>query len=169
MPDSQTHSTYVIRNIRRDELPMILDVQQNAYAPHLLEHLATFERRYEMYSAGFMGAFHSEQLAGYSISFPWYSDVPIALDQPESDGSRLFDCYYMHDVAVMPEHRGHGIADKFVNNCFDDARHHGLGTIRMVTVQGGQHIWSRYGFAIDGLAHESYGADAYKMFLHLNP
>lgn len=168
MTASQSHSTYIIRQILRSELPMILEVQQNAYATHLLEHLSTFERRYEMYPAGFMGAFHDEQLAGYSISFPWYSEVPIELDQPESDWSKHFDCYYMHDVAVMAEHRGHGIADKFVNNCFVDARRNGLRTIRMVTVQGGQHIWSRYGFEIDGLAHESYGADAYKMFLHLD-
>lgn len=159
---------YTIRQIKRDELPAILDVQKDAYASHLLETLDTFEERYLAYPSGSVGAFVDDDLVGYSISFPWYNDTLVALGTTKFDASRNFDCYYMHDVAVMSSYRGQGIADKFVNNCFRDARSLNLHTIRMVTVQGGQHVWSRYGFVIDGLAHESYGPDTYKMVLHLD-
>jgi ribosomal protein S18 acetylase RimI-like enzyme len=73
----------------------------------------------------------------------------------------------MHDVAVLSQFRGLGIADKLVNRCLDTARELDLYTVRMVTVQGGENVWSRYGFEVYGTADESYGPNAFKMSITL--
>jgi predicted N-acetyltransferase YhbS len=160
--------SYIIRPIQENEFEEILTVQSDAYRQDLHEDLDSLKSKQFAFPNGCVGAFENHRLVGYAISFPWFHDVPVILNTAPLITDREFDCYYMHDIAVLSQHRGHGIADKFVNNCFSNARLLHLYDIRMVTVQGGQHIWSRYGFEIIGDAHESYGPNAYKMGLLLD-
>jgi len=156
-----------IRPIAEQQLPLVVQIQAEAYAAHLQEDEESFFAKYKMYPNGFIGAFVDNTLAGYSISFPWYQDIPVTLNLSSQRTDQDFDCYYMHDVAVSAKYRSLGIADKLVNRCLDTARSLNLHTIRMVTVQGGEKIWSRYGFTVYGTADESYGPNAYKMTITL--
>jgi ribosomal protein S18 acetylase RimI-like enzyme len=157
-----------LRPITDDELPLVVHVQQQSYVSYLHEDIHAFRSKREMYPDGCMGAFVDGALAGYSISFPWFQDTDVVLHISALPTSKTFDCYYMHDVAVLSQYRGHSIADKLVNSCIDTARSLGLYTIRMVTVQGGENIWSRYGFEVYGTADESYGPNSFKMTITLD-
>lgn len=156
-----------LRPISVDQIPRVVEIQIDAYAAHLQEEVDAFEAKFQMHPQGFIGAFVDDVLAGYAISFPWYQDTPVSLNTDAILTDKEFDCYYMHDVAVLSQYRGLGIADKLVNSCLDAARALHLHTIRMVTVQGGENIWSRYGFEVYGVADESYGPQAYKMSITL--
>jgi ribosomal protein S18 acetylase RimI-like enzyme len=159
--------THSIRPFLKNEIDSVLRVQQDAYSQDLQESYESIAAKREAYPKGCVGAFYNEALVGYAISFPWFSHIAVTLDTTLTDSEQAFDCYYMHDVAVLSTHRGQGIADKLVINCLNDARSNKLSVVRMVTVQGGENVWSRYGFTVDGLAHESYGSNAYKMGLTL--
>lgn len=166
MPSS--HINISLRPLNENEVPNVVAIQRNAYVDYLQEDESAFHAKRNLYPDGFVGAFVDNVLAGYSISFPWFQDTPVSLNSANTVPEKEFDCYYMHDVAVHETFRGLGIADKLVNRCLDTARSLGLHTIRMVTVQGGENIWSRYGFKVYGTADESYGPDAFKMTITLS-
>jgi len=157
-----------VRPLNEHEVARVVEIQRDAYADHLQEGDSAFHAKREMYPNGFVGAFVNGELAGYSISFPWFQDTAVSLHASNTSPDKAFDCYYMHDVAVLSQFRGLGIADKLVNRCLTTARSLGLRTVRMVTVQGGENIWSRYGFEVYGVADESYGPNAYKMTITLD-
>ena len=156
-----------LRPLSAIEVPEVVAIQRDAYVHYLQEDEVAFHAKRDLYPDGFVGAFIDNQLAGYSISFPWFQDTPVALHTTNISPDNEFDCYYMHDVAVLSQFRGLGIADKLVNRCLDTARELGLYTVRMVTVQGGENVWSRYGFEVYGTADESYGPNAFKMSITL--
>lgn len=157
-----------LRPLSAHEVARVVEIQRDAYADHLQEDADAFHAKRDMYPDGFIGAFVNNELAGYSISFPWFQDTAVSLHSTNALPNKEFDCYYMHDVAVLSQFRGMGIADKLVNRCLATARSLGLHTVRMVTVQGGENIWSRYGFEVYGTADESYGPSAFKMTITLD-
>jgi GNAT superfamily N-acetyltransferase len=156
-----------LRAITPEQISLVVQIQIDAYAVHLQEDENAFQAKFQMHPQGFIGAFVDDVLAGYAISFPWYQDTAVSLNKDAILSDKEFDCYYMHDVAVLSQYRGFGIADKLVNSCLDAARSLGLYTVRMVTVQGGENIWARYGFEVYGVADDSYGPQAYKMTITL--
>lgn len=157
-----------LRPLEEHEVARVVEIQRDAYAEHLQEDAPAFHAKRDLFSDGFIGAFVDGELAGYSISFPWFTDTPVSLHAANESPDKEFDCYYMHDVAVLSQFRGLGIADKLVNKCLATARSLGLYTVRMVTVQGGENIWSRYGFEVYGTADQSYGPNAFKMTITLD-
>lgn len=165
---TSSHTNISLRPLNEDEVPAVVAIQRNAYVDYLQEDDSAFRAKRDMYPNGFVGAFVDDVLAGYSISFPWFQDTPVSLHSANTVPEKKFDCYYMHDVAVHEQFRDLGIADKLVTRCLDTARSLGLNTIRMVTVQGGENIWSRYGFEVYGTADESYGPNAFKMTITLS-
>lgn len=164
---TEENTSVELRPIPAHEVDVVVGIQRHAYADHLQEDAAAFHSKREMYPDGFVGAYIDGRLAGYSISFPWFQDTPVNLHVSTALPNKKFDCYYMHDVAVLSQYRSLGIADKLVNRCLATARSLQLYTVRMVTVQGGENIWSRYGFEIYGTADESYGPNAFKMTINL--
>jgi len=165
---SRPTTSIELRPLGKDEVSLVVQIQCDAYADHLQEDARAFHAKRDRYPNGFVGAFVNGELAGYSISFPWFTDTAVSLHTANDSPEKEFDCYYMHDVAVLSQFRGLGIADKLVSRCLATARSLGLYTVRMVTVQGGENIWSRYGFEVYGKADESYGPDAFKMTITLD-
>lgn len=99
---------------------------------------------------------------GYGISHPisynsppqldslLYSvpDDPVASDKGDDkeDNKSSQPQYYIHDVAILPEMRGHGLAGICVRQLLDVAREHGYKTTVLISVYGTSEFWGRYGF-----------------------
>ena len=55
---------------------------------------------------------------------------------------------YLHDMSVLPELSGQGVARHLVQHLFAAARQRGVQQAALVSVQGSQTYWERQGFSV---------------------
>ena len=105
------------------------------------------------------------EIAGYGLAHPWMRQHIPPLDGFLHRLPDAADCLYVHDVAVLPDHRG-GVARAYVATIEELARSSGIATLALVSVYETRALWERLGFrpvAPDAALHDklaSYGASA---------
>lgn len=139
--------------------------------PGLPEDEAVFAQRIRVYPAGCLGLVDpdvttttgSDELCGYAISHPIRWREPPALNAllPEDDdddddeerarGGKFREPasplqYYIHDLAILPAYRGHGLARLCVEKVLAHARECGFRTTALVSVYRTKAFWGRLGF-----------------------
>jgi N-acetylglutamate synthase-like GNAT family acetyltransferase len=82
-------------------------------------------------------------------------------------GTAVPDCYYIHDLCVLPWAQGAGVGGALCERVLHVARTLGLESTFLVAVQGSAPFWQRSGFAtIEKMSPPmsktlgKYGADA---------
>lgn len=109
-------------------------------------------------------------LAGYAIGHPWTLGSAPKLDAFLGALPAAPDCFYIHDVAVLPAARGLGAAAAYVDYAAGLARGRGLRALALVSVYGTAPLWARLGFApAAGPGLASYGPGAVYMTRPLVP
>jgi GNAT superfamily N-acetyltransferase len=82
----------------------------------------------------------------YVLAHPWRPDdlppIQALLPGLPAEASSLF----VHDLAVTPEARGTGLAQRLVEELLAWARRRGLLHGSLVSVQDSRRFWERYGF-----------------------
>ena len=144
----------------RADLP-ILDAIADSIHPTLPERLEVFAEKFELFPQGCFTLMHDGKAAGYGVSHPWklFSIPPLDafLEKIPADA----DCLYMHDVAVLPEARGHNASGLYVEKIRQVARGMGIEKLACVSVLGTSVLWARHGFRAadvpDPAKLESYG------------
>lgn len=85
-------------------------------------------------------------IVGYGLAHPWILfDVP-PLDAFLDGLPPAPTCLYVHDVAILPEARGHRAAARFVAILDGQARALGVAHLACVSVYGTVGFWSGLGF-----------------------
>jgi GNAT superfamily N-acetyltransferase len=105
---------------------------------------------------------------GYVLSHPWVRSAPPALNTRIGALPDRPDCWYIHDLGLLPQARGHGAAGAGVELVGQVARAAGIGILSIVAVNGAAGFWKRQGFSplMDAAMVEriaSYGDDALYM------
>jgi len=132
------------------------------------EDTAIFAACFDLYPAGCHVVDAGDgALGGYLIAHPGRFDTPSVLHVPLERLPEPADCYYLHDLALAPVTRGHGLAGKAVEIVVADARRAGLDTIALIAVGDAHDFWRHQGFAEigDGLVDpaKGYGDEARAM------
>ena len=137
-------------------------------------HLAFPEReevpaeRLRLFPAGCFAAVVDGQMVGYAVTHPWIDGRPPALDSLLGAIPDEADCLYVHDVALLPEARGQGLARQLVAILDGLARDQGLPHLALTAVGGSAPGWAAMGFSVHDAAPgsplaaklASYEADA---------
>ena len=134
--------------------------------PDLPERDEVFAERAKLFAGGCMGLTvgKSNELGGYVISHPIKYLQPPALNSLLGEIASDANQYYIHDLAILPELQGRGLARKCVNKLLAIAKQY--PTTCLISVYGTQHFWSRFGFVpvqIDDVLEKKlleYGEDA---------
>ncbi len=113
------------------------------------------------------------EVMGYGLSHPWRLGAVPALDRPLGAIPDDADCFYLHDVALLPAARGQGAGRAFIDLVRAEARLRGIAALALVSVYGTVPLWGRLGFAVrkvPGLATKlgPYGAEARYMVSDLS-
>lgn len=129
------------------------------------ENAAVFAACLRLYPAGcHVVDAGSGRVGGYLISHPGRFDMPPVLDVPLARLAEPADCYYLHDLALAPLTRGHGMAGAAVEIAVAAARRGGFDTIALIAVGDAHDFWRHQGFKPrgDGLVDpaKGYGAEA---------
>lgn len=157
----------VIRELTIEDIPAVLTVQSDAYAPPLIESGDTFRSKLLEYPLGCLGFFAGDRLVGYAFSHPWNDDCVVKLDSEPLDIPANPNCFHIHDVAVLKDYREKGIAKQLIQAIIALARELGLHRFLIVSVQNSERFWARQGF----VAHEKFmygrGMSGVRMVLDL--
>ena len=127
------------------------------------EYPAVYAERLSLYPAGCFVYSGDEGVSGYLLSHPWRLGAPPKLNALLGALPDAPDCYYLHDIALMPEARGSGAGAAAVERVVRIARDAGYSSIALVAINGADRFWAAQGFAYEGDAAASYGGGAFAM------
>jgi ribosomal protein S18 acetylase RimI-like enzyme len=126
-----------------------------------------FGERLKLYPRGCLVLRDSNgTIGGYAVSHPWHYAKPPALDSMLEAIPPMPTTYYLHDVAILPEGRGLGAAQRLMTTLYGIAD--GLPNMSLVAVNNSKPFWLRHGFSVverEELKPKlaSYGADTFYM------
>lgn len=134
-----------IRPVRDDDWPAIDIIQRACFPATAIESREALQSIAHHSPESCLLAETDRPLA-YVLAHPWVPDdlPPIQADLPgiPEGASSLF----FHDLAVSPEARGTGLANRLVEELLAWARRHGMPYGSLIAVQGSSRFWERYGF-----------------------
>jgi len=132
------------------------------------EDAEIYAERLALYPAGCFVLERQERISGYLITHPWHAATPPPLNRPVGAMPADADCYYLHDLALLPEARGCGAGRAAADCALRAARAAGQDTILLIAVGGAEAFWKRQGFAAiagrrDDAGKSSYGEESVLM------
>ncbi|MYZ48806.1 GNAT family N-acetyltransferase [Propylenella binzhouense] len=156
------------RPMRAGDLDAVMAIAARVH-PAFPEARAVFEERLRLAPAGCWIA-EGDDALGYLVSHPWLSGTPPKLDTCLGAIPSDPDCWYVHDLALLPCARGSGLGRAIMERLKRIATEAGLPALELVSVSGSGPFWQRLGFEVapaDPAALASYGSDARLMRLSL--
>ena len=162
------------RALTVDDLPGLLAVQHACYGEGFVEGAEVFARRIASPAQCSLVLEEGGRVCAYLAAYdsvlgkvtPLHGDFE-PVQQP--------DTLYLHDMAVLPQLAGRGLARALLDPLWRQAQARGLRQSALVSVQGSQGFWERQGYAAQPL-HDAaqrqrlaaYGAGAVYMVRGLN-
>jgi GNAT superfamily N-acetyltransferase len=113
--------------------------------PDLPERPEVLAEKMRLYPDGCRVLAASDEVAGYGLAHPWMQQHVPPLDGFLHRLPDTADCLYVHDVAVLPDHRS-GVARAYVETIEGLARSSGIATLALVSVYETRALWERLGF-----------------------
>lgn len=146
-PGGPPASSAVWQRARSADLKTISRIAE-AIHPHLPESQASFAEKLQLFPKGCFVLALDGDVVGYGISYPWMLEQIPPLDTLLGALPASPTCLFVHDAAIVPEVRGHGLAGEFLRLLSDVAHQHHLPSLALVSVYGTDVLWSRYGFGV---------------------
>lgn len=137
---------YRIEEMRAMHVAEVLEVQRMAFTPELRESTEVFDDRIARFGRFSRVALLDGRVVAYLLSFPWkLGDTPVN-NQKFPENLPAPDCFYIHDIALLPNVRGSGLARMLVDTAFSAARAQGFTQVSLVAVAQSGDYWDRAGF-----------------------
>lgn len=159
----------VCRLLTAEDLPALLVVQRACYGDGYIESAAVYARRLANPAQCSWVVEQAGRVCGYLAA---YGSVRGAVTPLHGDfeAAASPDTLYLHDMAVLPEMAGQGLAHALLAALWQSALAQELTSSALVAVPGLQGFWERQGYAVFGLQdrHQrqhlaAYGKDAVYM------
>lgn len=144
------------RPMREDDVGAVAAISDTVHGAYT-ERAAVFAERLSLYPAGCFLLEMDGRPVGYCISHPWRDGQSPALNHPIGAIPADADCYYLHDLALLPMARGSGASATAVERVVGQARLAGYRRIALVAVHGAERFWRQHGF-VDVVGAGPYGA-----------
>lgn len=170
-------TAFETRPLQTDDLPALMAVQRAAYGDGFMESTEVFARRLASPVNCSLALMLDGALCAYLAAYQSVQGkvTPLHGDFEPPVGSAP-DTLYLHDMAVLPSMAGQGLARRLLQPLWDQAAAQGLRHSALVSVQGSQGYWERYGYGVAALTQPlqqqrlaSYGEGAVYMTRSLGP
>jgi ribosomal protein S18 acetylase RimI-like enzyme len=133
------------RPAHTSDLPAIGAIAARVH-PDLPESPEVFAEKMRLYPDGCLALTTENEIVGYGLSHPWMQHQIPPLDGFLEKLPDDADCLYVHDVAVLPDFRGGGVARAYVATIEGLARSSGIATLALVSVYATRPLWEHFGF-----------------------
>lgn len=135
-----------LRMIYDEDWSAIAAIQEACYPPAALEAIETLRSHARISPATCLVAYDRERVVGYFLSHPWPRRQLPPLNEVYSVVPPGADTLFLHDLAVLPDERGRGWAAALVDRVLAAGHAAGFRRAELISVQGSQPFWSRWGF-----------------------
>lgn len=128
----------------------LVDIQRIAdqIHPDLQERPEIFAERLKLFPEGCFALVQNEQVVGYGLAHPWFLNSIPPLNQLLGRLPQSPECLLIHDVAALPQARGHGAARNLIELTAKLARTRGIPCLALVSVYNTRPLWTGLGFAV---------------------
>lgn len=110
------------------------------------EDTAVFVERLTLYPDGCYVLDAAGDVVGYLIGHPWHDRNPPKLNARLGAIPERPTTYYIHDVAILPDHRKARKAWEIVTASIARAQAAGFASVSLVAVSGSAPFWKRFDF-----------------------
>ena len=134
------------RELAINQIGSLIRVAEKIH-PGLPESDEVFAERIKHFPEGCLALIEGDkgdQLYGYAISHPIRFRQPPALDSLLGEIVPDANQYYIHDLAILPEVRGRGLAQECIEKLLNLGKRY--KTTCLVSVYGTTPFWGRFGF-----------------------
>ena len=114
--------------------------------PALPERIGVLAEKQRLFPAGCRKLAAGGAMCGYALAHPWMLAQPPALDAFLGGLPAAADCLFIHDVAVLPEARGRGVAAAYLAHAEAVAHAQGWPAMALIAAYGTARLWRRFGF-----------------------
>ncbi|MET4387871.1 ribosomal protein S18 acetylase RimI-like enzyme [Bradyrhizobium sp. F1.4.3] len=133
------------RHAHVSDLPAIGTIAARIH-PDLPESPEVFAEKMRLCPDGCLVLTANNEIVGYGLSHPWMQYQIPPLDGFLEGLPDDADCLYVHDVAVLPDFRGGGVARAYVATIEGLARSSGIAALALVSVYATRSLWEHFGF-----------------------
>ncbi|WP_284271918.1 GNAT family N-acetyltransferase [Bradyrhizobium iriomotense] len=128
------------------DLPAVIGIADRVHLNYPEEE-AVFAERQHLYPGGcFVLHAGPAEITGYIVSHPWHFKQPPVLNVLLERLPDPASTFYVHDIALLPETRGNGVASDVVRKLITHAKEAGFPNISLVAVNDSTAFWERHGF-----------------------
>jgi GNAT superfamily N-acetyltransferase len=127
------------------DLPAVLAVAGVVH-PGYPEEAAVFAERLRLFPQGCLVLDGADGPIGYVVAHPWHRAAPPALNSLLGELPSQASCFYIHDLALLPQARGSGAGGMVVARLSQIAARAGLPRLALVAIDGSSGFWRRQGF-----------------------
>lgn len=159
---------FEIRNIQARDAAAIQHIQAACYPAELQESIEALQAKSQLSPASCWIAMQQHSAIGYLFSHPWQGQLPPALDHVLTSLPDRADALFLHDLAILPQARGLGVAQALLEQANRWARSNGLRTASLVAVRNSHAFWKKKGFGPPATSMpqlqaklQAYGPDAH--------
>lgn len=129
------------------DLAAVAAIERDSHNPLPPEGEVVFADRLAAFPRGCFVVGPGRSVDGYAIAHPWRLGAVPALGLDHLVLPPEPDCLWLHDVALRPALRGHGLIPALLTLLEALAREGGLPRLALTAVHGTETLWSRHGFA----------------------
>ncbi len=165
----------LLRSLEATDLNQVMRIQAACYPAHFNEAAEIFAQRIADCGKSSWLALRDGQALAYLFSYPSLAGKVCPLGS-EFSPVRAANCLYLHDMAVLPQAHGQGIASALLSNAMQYARRRDINQSALVAVQNSAPFWQKLGYQasypLDPAQQQnllSYGEDAVYLFRHIAP
>lgn len=142
------------------DLPAVARISTAVHGRYA-ESEAVYAERLALWPNGCFVWQQGEDVAGLLVAHPWHRATSPALGALLGAIPPDADSFYLHDIALLPETRGHGAGSAATALVIERARQAGFRDVTLVAVNGAESYWATQGFAI--VEAGGYGPDTFRM------
>lgn len=135
-----------MRPLTAFDIDTVYEIQNACYLEVVPEDRDILLEKISLFPAGCLAAEIDGTVVGYLLSHPWNSASPPELNRPLGKIPGDADCFYIHDLAVAPGQREHGIGRALFRDAEQVALELGFSRMCLIAVQSSAAYWGRLGF-----------------------
>lgn len=152
------------RTMTAADIPAVMQIQAQCYAPELHERESVVRRRLAQNPAQCWVAEDAEGVCAYLFAYPSRLGSITPLDGDFARHAEP-DCLYLHDLAVARRAAGRGVGPRLVSHGLQQGQRQSLPWAALVAVQDSAGFWMRQGFSQEPALDERQRAclDSYRV------
>lgn len=136
----------MINNLTDKYLQSIIQIQIESYPTESQEQISSLQFHWNSFPDFSLVCLHNHKPSGYLVAHPWPLRVPPPINKERYTLPENSTSLFIHDLALLPQVRGSGLAKKMVEKILSKGVEKGFLSFSLLSVQGTKKFWEKFGF-----------------------